>query len=143
LRIGVSRDLLIIPWFVAGVGGLFVVSSGQLALLELRAGAEGETVTLLNPRICDESADSDEQYEGYLSFFDVRGMVPRPLAIEVEHQDIDGTTRITTFERGMDRLVCHEVDHLFGLLYRSRMKPEVEPIPVSQRKGGGRQWTYR
>ena len=32
----------------------------------------------------------DEQYEGCLSFFDVRGMVPRPLAIEVEHQDIDG-----------------------------------------------------
>jgi hypothetical protein len=31
---------------------------------------------------------------------DVRGMVPRPLAIEVEHQDIDGTVRITAFERG-------------------------------------------
>ena len=80
---------------------------------------EGETVTLLNPRISDESAEMDEQYEGCLSFFDVRGMVPRPLAIEVEHQDIDGNTRITTFERGMARLVYHEVDHLFGVL-RSR-----------------------
>ena len=35
----------------------------------------GETVTLLNPRICDESAGTDEQYEGCLSFFDVRGKV--------------------------------------------------------------------
>jgi peptide deformylase len=104
---------------------------------------EGETVTLLNPRISDESAETDEQYEGCLSFFDVRGKVPRPLAIEVEHQDIDGTTRITTFERGMARLVCHEVDHLFGLLYRSRMRPGVEPIPVSKYKGTGQQWTYR
>jgi hypothetical protein len=26
-------------------------------------------------------------------------MVPRPLAIEVEHQDIDGTTRITAVEK--------------------------------------------
>jgi peptide deformylase len=104
---------------------------------------EGETVTLLNPRICDESAETDEQYEGCLSFFEVRGMVPRPLAIEVEHQDIDGTTRITTFERGMARLVYHEVDHLFGVLYRSRMKPGVEPIPVSMYKGTGQQWTYR
>jgi peptide deformylase len=104
---------------------------------------EGEMVTLLNPRICDESAETDEQYEGCLSFFDVRGMVRRPLAIEVEHQDIDGTTRITEFERGMARLVYHEVDHLFGVLYRARMRPGVEPIPVSQYKGAGEQWTYR
>jgi peptide deformylase len=104
---------------------------------------EGETVTLLNPRISDESAQTDEQYEGCLSFFDVRGMVPRPLAIEVEHQEIDGTRRITTFERGMARLVYHEVDHLFGLLYRTRMRPGVELIPVSKYTGTGQQWTYR
>jgi peptide deformylase len=105
--------------------------------------AEGETLTLLNPRICDESAETDEQYEGCLSFFAVRGMVPRPLAIEVEHQDVDGTTRITAFEKGMARLVCHEVDHLFGMLYRVRMKPGVEPIPVSKYQGTGKQWIYR
>jgi peptide deformylase len=70
-------------------------------------------------------------------------MVPRPLAIEVEHQDIDGTTRITEFERGMARMVYHEVDHLFGVLYRARMRPGVQPIPVSQYKGAGEQWTYR
>lgn len=51
---------------------------------------EGEMVTLLNPRINDESAQTDEQYEGCLSFFDVRGMVARPLAIDVEHPGIDG-----------------------------------------------------
>ncbi len=103
---------------------------------------DGETITLLNPKICDESADTDEQYEGCLSFFDVRGKVPRPLSIEVEHQDVDGTTRITVFERGIARLVCHEVDHLFGTLYRSRMRPGVEPIPVSAYRGTGQQWTY-
>ena len=105
--------------------------------------AEGDTFTLLNPRICDESAETDEQYEGCLSFFDVRGKVPRPLAIEVEHQEVDGTTRITAFERGMARLVSHEVDHLFGVLYRSRMKPGAELIPVAQYRGTGQQWTYR
>ncbi len=67
--------------------------------------------------------ETDERYEGCLSFFEVRGMLPRPLAIEVDHQDIDGTTRITTFERGMVRLVCHKVDHLFGVLHRSRITP--------------------
>jgi peptide deformylase len=104
---------------------------------------DGETLTLLNPRICDESAETDEQYEGCLSFFDVRGKVPRPLVIEVEHTDIDGLVKITSFEKGLARLIGHEVDHLFGRLYRARMRPGVEPIPVSAYRGTGQDWTYR
>lgn len=104
--------------------------------------AEGESITLLNPRIIDESADTDEQYEGCLSFFDVRGKVPRPLMVEVEHQDTDGAVRITEFTNGTARLVSHEIDHLHGILYRSRMRPGVEPIPISQYKGTGQRWGY-
>ncbi|HEY1919936.1 MAG TPA: hypothetical protein VGH27_30560 [Streptosporangiaceae bacterium] len=43
----------------------------------------------------------------------------------------------------MARLLGHEVGHLFGLLYRSRMKPGVEPIPVSKYTGGGQQLQYK
>lgn len=103
---------------------------------------DGESITLFNPRIVEESPESDEQYEGCLSFFDVRGKVPRPLAISVEHQDIDGTQRITIFERGLARLVAHEVDHLHGTLYRTRMREGVEPIPVSEYRGTGNTWSY-
>lgn len=103
---------------------------------------EGEAITLLNPRIIEESGDFDEQYEGCLSFFDVRGMVPRPLSISVEHTDIDGQQRITIFERGHARLVAHEVDHLHGLLYRAKMRPGVDPIPVSEYRGTGSSWSY-
>ncbi len=104
---------------------------------------EGDTITLLNPRIIDQASETDEQYEGCLSFFDVRGMVPRPLRIEVEHQDADGTIRITEFERGMARLVAHEIDHLNGVLYRERMRPGIDPIPVAQYKGTGQTWSYQ
>src|SRR5262249_16307152 len=100
--------------FTKGTG----LAAAQTGIRHTAAGGRapgGETITLLNPRICDESTETDEQYEGCLSFFDVRGMVPRPLAVEVEHQDTDGTTRITAFDRGMARLVCHEVDHLSGV----------------------------
>lgn len=103
---------------------------------------EGEAITLLNPRIVEESGDFDEQYEGCLSFFDVRGIVPRPLSISVEHTDIDGQQRITIFERGHARLVAHEVDHLHGLLYRVKMRPGVQPIPVSEYRGTGSSWQY-
>lgn len=103
---------------------------------------DGESITLLNPRIVEESPEADEQYEGCLSFFDVRGKVPRPLAISVEHQDIDGQQRITIFERGLARLVAHEVDHLHGRLYRSRMREGIQPIPVSEYRGTGSSWQY-
>lgn len=105
-------------------------------------GPDGTTPTLLNPRIIDESAEEDKQYEGCLSFFDVRGRVQRPLVIEVEHLDIDGTVYITEFQRGLARLVAQGIDHVHGTRYRSRMRPGVEPIPVSQYKGIGQRWSY-
>jgi peptide deformylase len=102
---------------------------------------DGETITLLNPRVIEE-APGDVQYEGCLSFFDVRGAVQRPLALHVEHQDIDGQRRITIFDRGTARLVAHEVDHLNGVLYTDRMAPGLSTIPVSEYRQGGENWRY-
>ena len=103
---------------------------------------EGDEITLLNPRVIDESTRTDEQYEGCMSFFDVRGEVARPVTIEVEHQAPDGSRRITVFEQGLARLVSHEIDHLNGMLYRDRMRRGVDPIPVSEYKGTGTNWRY-
>lgn len=102
-----------------------------------------EVVVLLNPRVIEESDETDDQYEGCLSFFDVRGMVPRPLTICVEHVDIDGTVRLTQFERGMSRLIGHEIDHLNGMLYKERMPGDREPIPVTEYQGAGKNWNYK
>lgn len=73
----------------------------------------------------------DEQYEGCLSFFDVRGKVPRSHVIHVEHTTIDGTQKITIFERGVARLVAHEVDHLHGRLYTDLMREGSPRFPSS------------
>src|SRR2546423_6611150 len=51
---------------------------------------KGEAVVLLNPRVVGSSAETDEQYEGCLSFFDVRGLVRRPLRLLVEHESYGG-----------------------------------------------------
>ena len=104
-------------------------------------GAE-ETITLLNPVIVEAGPETDEQYEGCLSFFDVRCQVPRPLTIHVEHEDVKGEKRITVFERGLARLVAHEVDHLHGVLCRDHLPVSREPIPVEQYRGSGTAWNY-
>jgi peptide deformylase len=104
--------------------------------------AEGDTLTLLNPRVIESSPETDEQYEGCLSFFDVRGLVPRPLELQVEHTDISGRQHITVYRQGLARLVAHEIDHLFGQLYTDRMRSGTAPIPVEQYRGTGSAWTY-
>ncbi|MGA5270293.1 peptide deformylase [Streptomyces lydicamycinicus] len=99
-------------------------------------------IILLNPRITTSSDEVDEQYEGCLSFFDVRGFVPRPLKITVEATALTGETVTTAYERGLARLIHHEIDHLDGLLYTVRMLPGIEPIPVEEYRQSGHAWVY-
>ncbi|MFE1613162.1 peptide deformylase [Streptomyces albidoflavus] len=103
---------------------------------------DAPAVILLNPRITDRSAELDEQYEGCLSFFDVRGLVPRPLKITVETMALTGETVTTVYERGLARLIHHEIDHLDGLLYTARMRTGVDPLPVEEYRQTGRAWAY-
>ncbi|MEV8639286.1 peptide deformylase [Streptosporangium sp. NPDC051023] len=107
----------------------------------LRDSAD-ESIVLINPRITFVSSETDEKHEGCLSFFDVRGLVPRPLQITVESQTLSGETRVECYEHGLARLIAHEIDHLDGLLYNSRMRPGVAPIPVAEYRGTGRAWAY-
>lgn len=100
--------------FAKGLG----VAAPQLGIHRAAAvarTADGEYITLLNPQVITEFAETDEQYEGYWSFFDVRGRVPRPLLIEVEHRDVHGNLHITQYDHGVARLIQHEVDHLMNL----------------------------
>jgi peptide deformylase len=99
-------------------------------------------IVLLNPTVVGESTEQDERYEGCLSFFDVRGQVPRPLHLEVEHSMLDGSRRVAVFSDGMARLVAHEMDHLEGWLYDDRMRPGARLVPVEEYEEAGQSWSY-
>lgn len=104
----------------------------DLAAAVVRPPGRGEPFVLLNPTVISTSAHSDEQPEGCLSYFDYRGRVPRPLRIEVEHRRYDGGRVVSTFEKGLARLVGHEVDHLSGLLYVDRMADDSLLTPLAE-----------
>ncbi|MET8698380.1 peptide deformylase [Kitasatospora sp. NPDC004723] len=129
--------------FAKGMG----VAAPQIGIprataLVLPPTADAEPIILLNPEITAVSDETDEQYEGCLSFFDVRGMVPRPLRMDVTATTLDGATTTVTYEFGLARLIAHEIDHLNGLLYTDRMRPAVHPIPVEEYRGTGSTWSY-
>ncbi|OBF63403.1 formylmethionine deformylase [Mycobacterium sp. 852002-51759_SCH5129042] len=106
------------------------------------AHPDAPAIVLLNPRVIDQSDDTDEQYEGCLSFFDVRGLVPRPLHITVETTTLTGELVTADYHHGLARLVYHELDHLDGALYTARMRPGIKPIPVEEYRLSGQNWTY-
>jgi peptide deformylase len=142
LRATLERIDLLHP-FSKGVGLAAPQIGLGYAVAVVRPPDRGaEPIVLLNPRVVAESSDTDEQYEGCLSFFDQRGLVPRPLRIEVEHARWDGSRVITSFEQAMARLVRHEIDHLEGRLYVDRMRAGVALVPLEEYREVGQAWSY-
>ncbi|MDH6125577.1 peptide deformylase [Kitasatospora sp. GP82] len=118
------------------------IGTPRAAAIVLPPTPNAEPIILLNPRVTTVSDETDERYEGCLSFFDVRGMVPRPLRMDITSTSLDGTVTATVYEFGLARLIAHEIDHLDGLLYTDRMRPDVHPIPVEEYRGTGTSWAY-
>jgi peptide deformylase len=87
---------------------------------------DAPVIVLLHPTITHRSDVTDEQHEGCLRFFDVRGLVPRPLRIIVRTVTLDGNARSTDHECGLARLIHHEIGHLTGHPYTAGMRPGVQ-----------------
>ena len=80
---------------------------------------------LIHPQILRQAKEEEEAEEGCLSFMDpeIRAKVPRPIWIEVEA--LDERFRPVRFraEGLLSRVICHEVDHLEGILFTDRADP--------------------
>jgi peptide deformylase len=77
---------------------------------------------LINPRIELLSDDTEDGWEGCLSVPGMRGLVPRYtklryIGVDENGQPIDRT--VTGFHA---RVIQHEVDHLDGVLYPTRIR---------------------
>ncbi len=78
-------------------------------------------MALVNPVIRKFSEEKDVVEEGCLSFPEIRGDVSRPIAIEVQFQDLDGAAHFLKCDGIFARCIQHEVDHLNGILFTERM----------------------
>jgi peptide deformylase len=128
--------------FVKGVGLAAPQLGLGVAAAVVRPPDQHEPIVLLNPRVVATSSDVDEQFEGCLSFFDVRGRVERPLWIEVERALFSGAQEVVRFDRATARLVGHEIDHLNGRLYTDRMPADAALVPVDEYPEAGHRWRY-
>jgi len=77
---------------------------------------------LLNPVITPLADEQEDGWEGCLSVPGLRGMVPRWTSIRYEGFDPDGIVIRREVDGFHARVVQHECDHLFGMLYPMRIK---------------------
>lgn len=74
---------------------------------------------LINPVIVEQKGEQTG-WEGCLSVRGKRGIVTRPQTVKVEYRDRNGKKRKLTAHGFFARAVCHELDHLDGILYIDR-----------------------
>ena len=79
-------------------------------------------IELINPVIMEKSEETQTGNEGCLSIPDRYEVVSRPMKVTVRAQNRYGENFTVTGEGLLARALCHEIDHLDGVLYIDRVK---------------------
>ena len=88
----------------------------RVAIVEL-----GEDILeMINPIVIETRGEA-EDIEGCLSFPDLFGMVKRPTYVKIEASDREGRIYELEAEDFEARCILHEIDHLEGILFDSKM----------------------
>lgn len=95
----------------------------RLTVIDLSAGADpDEVMVLVNPRVEEEEGEEREE-EGCLSFPELILVVPRPERVVVRARNLEGEPVRIEAEGLLARCLHHEIDHLDGVLFISRVSP--------------------
>jgi peptide deformylase len=104
--------------------GLAAPQIGRSIRLAIYDAGHGIQV-LVNPKILRERGEQFEPEEGCLSIPGLRGVVRRPNVITVRAWDTEGNDRIFKATEFEARVICHEMDHLDGVLFIDKADPKT------------------
>jgi peptide deformylase len=116
-------DMIDTMYHADGVG-LAAPQVGILKRLVVIDIGEGVNV-LINPEIISQSGEAVD-YEGCLSIPGIRGQVMRPAEVVVKALDREGKEIEIKASGLMARALCHELDHLDGILFIDKIIPGTE-----------------
>lgn len=107
-------------WDGLGLAGPQVGVLKRIIVIDLYE--EGMQFTLINPVIIKEKGTQDVD-EGCLSFPNKYGKVERPKEVVVEALDINGCKVKLKAKDLLAQALCHEIDHLNGVLFTDKVEP--------------------
>lgn len=82
---------------------------------------------MINPVMLEQSGCQADD-EGCLSVPGMVGTVERPTYIKIEAMDLNGEKQVYEFEDWDARVMCHEYDHLDGILYTDKAENVREAV---------------
>ena len=106
--------------------GLAAVQIGVLRRVAVIDIGDGR-IELVNPVITEKSEETCALIEGCLSYPGTQGVVERPVRVTVQAQDRKGDMFTLAGEDLLARAICHEVDHLDGVVYSDVAERMIEP----------------
>lgn len=93
----------------------------RIAVVDLSVGESADALlVLINPRIVEQEGSAVD-VEGCLSLPGITEKIERPTRIVVEAAHADGEPFSVEAEDWMARAICHELDHLDGVLFTDRL----------------------
>ena len=123
------EDMLETMYQAEGVG-LAAPQVGVLKRIVVIDVGEGP-ITLVNPKIVEQDGEQ-EGSEGCLSVPGKAGLVIRTNHVIVEGYDADMNPVTVEGEELLARALCHELDHLDGIVYTSLVKGELYDTDVEE-----------
>ena len=109
----------------SGGVGLAAPQVGILRRVCIVEDSEGEIIELVNPEIVKAEGEQTG-LEGCLSLPGQSAPVERPYYVKAKAMDREGNEFIIEGEELMARALCHEIDHLDGILYIDKALPREE-----------------
>ncbi|MCH5316349.1 MAG: peptide deformylase [Eubacterium sp.] len=122
-RLGILIDDMLETLYKENGVGLAAVQVGILKRVVVIDIGEGP-MELVNPEITLSEGEQREQ-EGCLSLPGKWGVTVRPMKVQVKAQDRNGKWQVFTGEGLKARAFCHELDHLDGILFTTRVPDGV------------------
>lgn len=105
--------------------GLAAPQVGILRRIFVARPFEDEILCFINPEIISTKGEQDST-EGCLSVPGYVGLVKRPMEVTIRGLNKDGVEQERTFDEFAATVMCHEYDHLDGILYKDKAKEMYE-----------------
>ena len=114
----------------ANGAGLAAPQVGVLRRIVIIETESGKLYEMINPEIIERSDELQHELEGCLSIPGKWGVTERPKTVTVRAMDRNGKYYKLTGSDLLARAICHETDHLDGILYKDKAIKMLTPKEI-------------
>lgn len=115
-QVGYALNMFVLDLKSAGNINYYLHNGVRVSLIKI------SPLIIINPIIIFKSNNMHYEYEGCLSFPNIRANILRPSIVGIEYQDINQNFNTLFCDGYAGHCLLHEYDHINGVLFINRIK---------------------